>query len=529
MALIKKQRVAYAKQGVAHTATDGEVNRRKFHAIKITTITSQTDLNDSVRAGGSGDADDFWNEYFMVSVNGAVPAGEMRKVTDFANSDGGFIIASAFSATVLVGDIFAILRNVKGEELSFEPDIADIVINAFGQGFGPVPPISILQGAGASFAARVVGAEAYPAADAAIPLPPLHDLYVAAMGRFSAGTPSVVSGTAASAGTIQIATGKGANFAVGQFVAVEDVNASGLVRDEVRTIVGIEAGGGVGGTDLLHVKPDFTAVGTAGKRVYASVTYGLAADDATYPKISVEIYQPNTSANGQEIVIQNCLVNFEMGEERSNVLKVAFDVTGSEMSVNALPAGHFSRGIDKTVFDDTPTGFSAIQTVNGELSFRTTDGIGVKGASYRTTLRRASNISIQTGNDVQSDGGFGSSTGVEDTFVAGRIPAMTLTARLDGTFQDLLDQTVGVVKDVQIQLGSDKEEASVVKRSIYVAKWPNAIITATPQGDQDGTITIELAMAPTIDRQGGFDDPAFGDAGSRPVPAITDEMRFGII
>ncbi len=523
MALVRTQRISYSREGKKHTASDAEITVRPESAIKVTSVTSQTLFKDSVRSGGGGDADDFWKDSYLVSATGA-NAGKARRITAFANVDGAFTIASAFPNTVAVNDLFAIKRFVNANDVEFSPDLNRIVRNTLGKGLGRSIPITILEGASAAFSAHVTGSGTYPAADTALLSPPLSDLYRAAMGKATSDKPSAVSGGASTTAVVDITTGKHEQFSIGNLVLVEDVNASGIIIDEARWIVGKTDGGA--GVDQLHVKPAFTVAPATGKRVYASTTFGMITSG--HPRVTIEIYQPDGTTDGQVVILRNCLANLELSGDASNLLAVKFDVVGSELSVSSMGASHFSRTISNSEVDDEPTAFGPVQTTNGEFGFRTAPAASATGTAYSGSLRDGTKITLANGNTIARKRTFNSSTGVASTFVSARNPTLSLSLYLEGAFPDFADLKDAVIKDLQVQFFGNKEVSAVVKGTVFALRVPYAIVSDYKQGDQDGVLTLDLTMEPAVDKSEGFEDPDLGGVAHN-SPLIDDEFRFGIV
>ena len=86
----QSQFLLYGKEGVKHPDTNPLVLRCPKIAVKITTGTSETSFADVERgdaAASGGDADDFWNDWYIVMMTGA-RKGKWAKITDYANVAG---------------------------------------------------------------------------------------------------------------------------------------------------------------------------------------------------------------------------------------------------------------------------------------------------------------------------------------------------------------------------------------------------------------------------------------------------------
>jgi len=523
MANVRNQKVLIAPEGLKHTAVDAEVVARPYNALKITTGGASTTLIDTTRIG---DGDDFWNGCFMFAVSGTNgAAGLSRKVTDFVSSTGTFTISSGFTTSVATNDIMKLGHYVNANEIEFGPELNQIVRNTLGKRIGQSVPISILQGATAKIVAHMTGAAAYPAVNVAVTPPPMHDLYKAVMGKAPGPTannfdlPNITSGVASTVDIVNITTTKHTNFSFGNAFMVEDVNVAGNILDEVRWVTGKTAGT----PDLLYAKPSFTAAQTTnGKRVYAGTTYGLL--DIGHPRVTVEIYQPDSVSTGQVVILHNCLANFELGADVANLMTASFDLLGSALVVQTMGSTHFSRSISVSGVDEEPS-WGPFQTIKAELGFRTTPPATGTGAAYSTTLRDITKISLKSGNTLAKKLSFNASTGVASTFVSGRNPSLSLSAYFEGGFADFADLTGVVLKDVQLQIGGDLEESAVQKRNVFALRVPYAVITDYKAGDQDGIITLDLELQVAIDKSEGFEDPNLGTFAHN-TPPIDDDYRI---
>ena len=519
MANVKNQKILYARQGVKHTSTDADISVRPFTSVKITTVTSQTDIRDSVRAGGSGDADSFWNEYFLIAITSANGnKGLSRKVTSFTNSTGSFVIA-AFPNNVATSDTFMIAKFVNAHGLEYSPDINEIVRETLGKGIDPSIPVSILIGASIKIEAHVTGLGTYPAAGTQVSIPPQGDLYRAALGLMNRDKPSTISGAASITTRADILTNTHEGFTVGNAVLIQDINASGLILDEARWILGKTDGGA--GVDQLFINPAFTvAPVTTAKRVYGSVTFGLLDD--SHPRVTVEIYQPDTTTDGQVVIFKDCLTDLTIGGESSNLLGATFDLTVGAMTVQTMPSTHFARNVDFSALDEEPS-WGPIQTVNGEFSFRNT----LSGATFSGTLRDLRGFEMKLGLGIARKKTFNSANGIQSARVTSRNPVITLQAYLEGAFTDLNDIINVQIKDFQMQLGGDLEVGGSLARNIFVCRVPYAVLRNPKQGDEDGLITFDLECGAARDKSKAFEDITLGAVAHAAVP-VTDSLRMAI-
>ena len=217
-----------------------------------------------------------------------------------------------------------------------------------------------------------------------------------------------------------------------------------------------------------------------------------------------------------------------MGGDVSNLLEVTFDLTASDIKVGVMGSAHHARTLDTAGLNEEPS-FGPIQTINGLFSFRTAGSDSTQGAAYLGAVRDITNYKFNVGNTIAKKGSMSTATGVKDTRISGRNPTLTISGFLEGAFTDFSDLTGAIIKDVQLQLGGDKEVASADAATLFALRVPSAKITSFSQGASDGLITLELTLQASRNTNQSFEDPDNGDSGLHNSPNIQDSFRFCLI
>ncbi|HEX7464692.1 MAG TPA: hypothetical protein VF382_07350, partial [Actinomycetota bacterium] len=431
-----------------------------------------------------------------------------------------------FPTTVVVNDLFAFFRKASPNTgtVKFAPEVNTIVRNVAGSGLDQSIPVPILTGATAEFTAGLMGAATYPAAGTLINDIPMGDLLASGTGQKVVGKPTV-SGTGTTTTVIKIPTATHEYFPIGCAILVENANPNVDIKDEVRWVVGKDDGGG--SADTLYIKPALTNAPADGSRICPLVTFGLV--ELGHPRITLVVFQPDDATSGQRVVIYNAITNFDLGQEVSNLLDVNFKFTAGNIFAGTLDVNHFSRFISDSEIDEEPS-WGPIPTLRGQIAFRVQPAGSGTGTTYSATLRDITKFQGASGNTIASKKSMNTTTGVKSTSITKRQATLSLSAYLEGAFPDFGDMLSVSVKDVQIQLGGDKfaDSGGAAIGSIFVGRWPNAVISSWSRGGQDGLITVELPMNAAKDLGQSFEDPDLGTV-THNSPLIQDSYRLGVI
>jgi len=238
-------------------------------------------------------ADDEWNGYWLGCKTATNPAneGEARKITGFVSASGIFT-HGAFPAATATGDTFEVFAFCPGTmevpKYAFERLARDDYQRATFD-----PPASAI---GKSISEMTANLEAWGIDQIGTEQDSLHHLLTGGLGPQLAApsTSAVVAGSTTT--ELRITDTHGANFAVGQVVAVEDITTG---VDEARRITAIDST--PVGYDALTVTPAFSLAPTASKAVKGSATYVPAETGHRSYTVVVQMHDQRWKFSGCDI------------------------------------------------------------------------------------------------------------------------------------------------------------------------------------------------------------------------------------
>jgi len=288
--------------------------------VVVVDSTTATTIVDAVRA----EANDFWNGYYLIPINGTDRGLNPVEITDFVSATGTFTVANNALDGVSAGDVLVLRRFVEVGGISlpgghaYHPRPQNRVNFAVGDG-----TIGAKSGE-VSFNTHVFGSGSLAAADAAANKSELHGLLVASGLELSQGTSATV-GAGSTTTAIKIATGKWENLTIGQLVEYQG---------NVRRITAQTDGAGA--EDTITVSPALPYAPTSGDVLHAMCNYQKSTDGDGMYGVTLEY-----EVDGVRYTITGCKGNVQLVD--GPVLEFSFSFTCNHW-IREIEAAPYNAG-----------------------------------------------------------------------------------------------------------------------------------------------------------------------------------------